>query len=325
MEHKVNLKIADTVILIQSRFPLEQLSAEEQKLQVAERFDNFFYKGSQKPDILIDIEIVDKLPEIHNAKPVFITYHFQDKSENWRLLKKGDTYIYKCPLEDKKQVLLVNKTFDSVKAYLLPKNRKQKTENRGQKIESRKQEEKEFVWNTSDIIYDFLQVLLINYFAQRNQGIFTHSIGVKDLDGSGLLFSGKSGAGKSTTARLWHKHSKAMVLNDDRIIVRKLNGKFFIYGSPWHGEFSDYLASRIESAPLKRIFFIHHSPENIATRISPKQAFSLLYSALFPTFWDKNCLENIAAFCDDLVKNVPCCSLGFVNDKRMIEFVRKQK
>jgi hypothetical protein len=305
IDYKVNLKIADTVILMQSRFPLEQFNAQEQKLQVAERFDNFFYKGSQRPDICIDIEIVDKLPEISNTKPVFITYHFQDKSENWRLLKQGDSYIYKCPLEDKKQIMLVNKTFDRVKTYLLPKKNKGK------------------VWNTADIIYDFLQVLLINYFAQRKQGVFTHSIGVKDLDGKGLLFSGKSGAGKSTTARLWHKHSKAMVLNDDRIIVRKVKGKFFIYGSPWHGEFSDYLASRIESALLKRIFFIQHSPKNIAIQISPKQAFNLLYSALFPAFWDRNYLENTAVFCEDLVKNVSCCRLGFVNDKRVIGFVRK--
>lgn len=305
MEHKVNFKIADTVILMQSRFSQEHLTEEEQKLQVAERFDNFFYKGSQRPDILIDIEVVDKLPKVSNTKPVFITYHFQDKSENWRLLKKGDTYIYKSPLEDKKQVMLVSKAFDKVKAYLLPKNNKDK------------------VWNTSDIIYDFLQVLLINYFARRNQGIFTHSVGIKDLDGSGLLFAGKSGAGKSTTARIWHKHSKAMVLNDDRIIVRKLKGEFFIYGSPWHGEFSDYLASRIESAPLKRILFIHHFPKNIATRISPKPAFNLLYPALFPTFWDKQCLGNIASFCDDLVRNVDCFSLGFVNNETIINFIRE--
>lgn len=158
------------------------------------------------------------------------------------------------------------------------------------------------MWNIIDIIYDFLQVLLINYLAYRNQGIFTHSAGIKDLDGSGLLFAGKSGAGKSTTARLWHKHSKARVLNDDRIIIRKLNGKFFIYGSPWHGEFSDYLSSEVESACLKKIFFIRHFSKNIAIQVLPKQAFILLYPVLFPAFRDKNCLENIAVFCDDLIK-----------------------
>lgn len=303
----IKLKIADVIIQMESRFPIQRLSEEERKLQISERFNNFFYSGKEKPHISIEAQIVDKLPEIYDAKPLFITYHFQDKSENWRLLKKADSYIYKSPLEDKKQLMLVNRDFDRVTAYLLPRKNKGK------------------VWTVNDIIYDFLQVLLINYFAQRKEGIFTHSVGIKDLDGAGLLFAGKSGAGKSATARLWHKHSKAMVLNDDRIIVRKHNNKFFIHGSPWHGEFSDYLASRIESARLKKLFFIHHAPRNIAKRILEKKAFGLLYPALFPTFWDKERLENIVSFCQDLIKNVACYSLGFVNDKRIIDFVRKKR
>ncbi len=305
MKTEVRLKIADIIIEMQSNFALEQLTREEQRIQIAERFKNFFHGGGEDSHIIIKVEIVDKLPQIRKTEPVFITYHFQDGSENWRLLKKGNAYIYKSPLKDKRQLMLVNETFDRVTAYLLPKKDK------GQ------------VWNTSDIIYDFLQVLLINNFALKKGGIFTHAIGVKDLDGRGLLFAGKSGSGKSSTARLWHKHSRAMVLNDDRIIVRQVNGKFFIYGSPWHGEFSDYLASRIESAPLEKLFFIHHSLKNGVRRISEKTAFNLLYPALFPTFWDKECLENIVSFCQDLIRSVPCYSLGFVNDKRVIGFVRK--
>jgi len=319
---KVNLKIADIVIQMQSGFALEQLTEEEQKLQVAERFKNFFYNGKQKPDISINVEIAEKLPQAQNTKPLFITYHFQDGKENWRLLKRGNAYIYKSPLEDKEQVMLVNKTFDKVTAHLLPKNE------RGALTEEKQgfiKKNKGFTWSTSDIIYDFLQVLLINYFAQRNEGIFTHAIGVRNLGHQGLLFAGKSGCGKTTMAKLWHKHSKAMVLNDDRIIVRKIKGKFFIYGSPWHGEFSDYLTSRIESAQLAKLFFIHHSPKNTVRPILEKEAFNLFYPALFPTFWDKGCLENIACFCQDLIKNVPCFSLGFVNDKRIIGFVRKIK
>lgn len=303
--HRIKLRIADIIIDIQSRFRLELFTEEEQKSLVAERFNNFFYEGNQKPDILIKVEVTDRLPDA-SGETIFVTTHFQDGRENWRLLKKGNAYVYKSSLEDKEQLMFVNRTFDRVTAYLLPKKNK------------------DLVWNITDIIYDFLQVLLINYFALKNQGIFTHSIGVKDSGGKGLLFTGKSGAGKSTTARLWHKHSKAMVLNDDRIIVRKLNGKFFIYGSPWHGEFSDYLASRIESAPLEKIFFIHHSSKNTSRRIFHKEAFNLLYPALFPTFWDKKCLENIVYFCQDLIKNVPCHSLGFVKDKKVIEFVRGQ-
>ena len=305
MKTKVKLKIADIIIEMQSEFGLEPFTENEQWRRLPERFNNFFYNSMQKPDIRIKVEIVDKLPRIDKVKQVFTTYHFQDGSENWRLLKKDNTYIYKSPLKDKKQVMLVNKRFDRITAYLLPKKQKGR------------------VWRIDDIVYDFLHVLLINYLALHKKGIFVHSIGVKDLDGKGLLFAGKSGCGKTTTAKLWDKHSRAMVLNDDRIIVRQLNGKFFIYGAPWHGEFSDYLYSKIESAPLKKIFFIHHAPNNTIRQVSQKEAFNRLYPALLPTFWNKEHLENIVSFSQDLLQNVSCYSLGFLNNKKVIGFIRK--
>lgn len=310
MFYNVKLQIAGVIIQMHSKYEVglkDDVSASDKKTsdnEPGERYKNFLYKGEREPDIKIKVELVKKLPDTKRIKSIFITTHFQDGSENWRLLRRNGGFIYKSPVESKKVYATINRTFDRTTIYLLPKK------------------EKGYVWNIADIIYDFLQVLLINYLAQRNDGIFTHAFGVRDLDRKGLLFAGKSGCGKSTTARFWHKHSKAMVLNDDRIIVRKFNGKFFIHGSPWHGEFSDYLASRIESAPLKKLFFIHHSPKNIARQISEKRAFSLLYPALFPTFWDKEYLENVASFCQDLVKKVPCYSLGFVNDKKVIGFVR---
>ena len=316
----VKLKIADVIIQMESRFPLKRMTKEEKRLQGAERFNNFFYRGKQKPHILINVEIVDKLPVMRKAQPVFITRHFQDGSENWRLLKAGEDYIYKSPLEDKKQLMRMDRTFTKVCAYLLPKSERHIFAEES-RIFIRKCDG--FTWAITDIIYDFLHVLLINYFAQRNQGIFTHAVGIKDIGGEGVVFAGKSGCGKSTSARIWHKHSRAIVLNDDRIIVRKVKEKFFIYGSPWHGDFSDYLDSRIESAPLARLFFIHHAPQNTVKRLSEKGSFSLLYPALFPPFWDKEWLINTTSFCQDLIKKVPCYSLGFVNDTEIIKFVRK--
>lgn len=301
---KIKLKIADIIIEMHSKFGLEQFTAEEQQNCAAERFNNFFYKGRGKPHIRIKVEIARKLPKINDTKNVFVTYHFQDGSENWRLLKKANVYLYKSPLESKNQLAIVNEDFNRIKIYLLPKK------------------DKGAVWNYTDIIYDFLQILLINYLAQRGFGIFVHSVGIKDLNGEGLIFAGKSGAGKSTTAKLWHTHSKAMILNDDRIIVRKHKENFFMHGCPWHGEFSDYLASRIESALLKKLIFIHHATKNTVRMISQKKAFSLLYPALFPTFWNKDHLENIVSFCQDLVRNVSCYRLGFKNDKKVIGFVR---
>ena len=300
---KIKLSIADTTIALESKFPLERFIEEEWLFK--ERLKNFFYSGNKNTDIFINVEIVNKLPHPPNADTLFVTYHPQDRSENWRFSKRRNTYIYQCPLADKKQIMFANSTFDKVTAYLLPKRKK------------------DFIWNVADIIYDFLQVLLMNYFAQRKSAIFTHAVGIKDVDGKGFLFAGRSGCGKSTTARIWHRYSKATVLNDDRVIVRKIKGQFFIYGSPWHGDFNDYLASHIESAPVDKLFFIHRALRNKVRSVYPSEAFELLYPAIFPTFWDKACLDNIISFCQDLVNNVQCLDFGFVKNKRIVGFVRK--
>ncbi|MFC1674566.1 hypothetical protein ACFL1K_01535 [Candidatus Omnitrophota bacterium] len=301
----VRLKISDIIIRMQSKFRLKPYTKKEERQRIPERFKNFFYHGRARPQIRIKVKIVDQLPKVQNAKPIFITRHFQDGNENWRLLKKRDSYIYKSPLKSKQQLMLVNKNFDRVTAYLIPKDEKGKA------------------WRPDDLIYDFIQVLLISYLALHKKGIIVHGIGLKDINGRGLLFAGKSGAGKSTTARIWNRFSRAMILNDDRIIVRRLNGRYFIYGCPWYGDFSDYLYSKMEAAPLERLFFIHHSPNNNTRQISQKAAFNQLYPALFPTFWDKQNLENIVSFCQDLLKEVNCYNLGFLNNKKIISFVRK--
>jgi len=303
------LKIADVVIGLKSRFPLEKSSSQKRKAgssfthsgNAPERFRNFFYHGKKEPEITITVDIVDKLPRVSGAKVLFITNHFQSGDESWRLLKRGNEYVYKSPVKNKKQVMFVNSTFNRVKAYLMPK--KKYFLPKGERF---------YVWRVDDIIYDFLQVLLIHYFALNKIGLFVHSIGVKDIDGRGLLFAGKSGAGKSTTARLWYKHTKAVVLNDDRVIVRKKGGKFFIHGSPWHGDFNDYLDSRIESAPLKKLFFIYHALENRARKVRQREAFQHLYPSLFPTFWDKGCLGNILSMSEQLITDVPCFRMDFV-------------
>lgn len=316
--YKISLKIADVVIEMRSKFFLEPFDF---KNRMDFRYRNFLYRGKRVPDIKIDVDIVEKLPQFLDAKNVFVTYHFQDGSENWRLLKKGSYFIYKSPLEDKRQAMVVNKYFNRVNAYLLPKKETQVFDKKQKRLIKK---HKGYLWNISDIIYDFLQVLLINYLAiTKKDGIFTHGMGVKDINKNGLLFAGKSESGKSTLAKIYHKYSKALVLNDDRIIVRKMHNDFYIYGSPWHGDFSDYLDSHIERAKLQEIFFLQKSKDNSIKNISSSKAFKLLYPAMFPTFWDRQGTEVITMLLSDLLSRISCFRLKFRKDKSIIGFMRK--
>jgi hypothetical protein len=162
------------------------------------------------------------------------------------------------------------------------------------------------------------QILIISLLS-RGKGILIHSCGIGN-NGEGMLFVGNSGAGKSTIASLGTKHKEVKVLNDDRIIIRKLNGRFCIYGTPWHGDVKAYSPER---TPLAKIFFLKHAKNNIIRKITPIEAMSRLIACSFPTYWDKRGMEFTLRFCDELAQKVPCYELGFVPDKSIIDFLRE--
>ncbi len=69
-----------------------------------------------------------------------------------------------------------------------------------------------------------LDELLIMHRLTQEKGIELHGCGIVRGDGVGNLFVGHSGAGKSTTTRLWTAREQVEVLSDDRIIVRRDEG-----------------------------------------------------------------------------------------------------
>ena len=62
--------------------------------------------------------------------------------------------------------------------------------------------------------------LLIMHRLTQEPAIELHGSGIVRANGEGNLFVGHSGAGKSTTTRLWTAREEVEVLSDDRIIVR---------------------------------------------------------------------------------------------------------
>jgi hypothetical protein len=65
-----------------------------------------------------------------------------------------------------------------------------------------------------------LDELLIMHRLTQERAIELHGTGIVRANGEGNLFVGHSGAGKSTTTRLWTSREEVEVLSDDRIIVR---------------------------------------------------------------------------------------------------------
>ena len=58
------------------------------------------------------------------------------------------------------------------------------------------------------------------------------------VDGAAYLFTARSGTGKSTHTRLWREMlgDRAVMVNDDKPLIRLTEDGAVVYGTPWNGK-----------------------------------------------------------------------------------------
>lgn len=165
--------------------------------------------------------------------------------------------------------------------------------------------------------YPLEELLVVNALA-RGRGVLLHASAVKDGD-RGYLFSGVSGAGKSTMAALWNGRPGVTALSDDRVIVRYHDGRFWAYGTPWHGTAR---ISAAEAAPIDRIFVLHHGEDNEARPMRGAEAVSHVLARAFPPLWYADGMRFTLDFLSGLAQAVPCYHLGFTPTDGVVDFIR---
>jgi len=162
-----------------------------------------------------------------------------------------------------------------------------------------------------------LDEVLITHRLTREKAVELHGCGiVAGPNATGYLFIGHSGAGKSTTARLWTEHENVHILSDDRIIVREHSGEMLMYGTPWHGE-AAYASPA--SAPLSGIFVLEHGLGNAITRLSRSQAVSELFARSFVPFHRHEYVSAALDVLQRVADTVPCYRYAFEPDQRAVE------
>jgi hypothetical protein len=161
-----------------------------------------------------------------------------------------------------------------------------------------------------------LDELIFLHRIVREGGLMVHSCGIL-RDGHALLFTGPSGAGKTTISRLMIKHAGALVLSDDRIVLRPDGGGIRIFGTPWHG---DGELSAIGSARLRAIHVIRHAPEILAEPLCGSTAACAVLENAFLPAHDPTGAECALDFVAELVERVPVIRLGFPKDERIVRY-----
>lgn len=163
-----------------------------------------------------------------------------------------------------------------------------------------------------------LDELLVIALLGRNRGVELHGCGVADGH-DGYLFVGQSGAGKTTTARLWLRDGAATVLSDDRVIVREDADGLWMYGTPWHGDEPLASPARVR---VKQVFLLRQHDRHALAAVPRSAAVARLFAASFPPFHDRAALDFTLGFLDRIAARVPVRELGFTPSASLLDFVR---
>lgn len=123
------------------------------------------------------------------------------------------------------------------------------------------------------------------------------------LGGRAYLFSGPCGRGKSTHTHLWQQTfgEAVQVFNDDKPALRRLDGRWYAYGTPWCGKDGINLNQKW---PLGGICFLEKSQENRIRRLPAAEALPLILAQttyrLPPQY-----MELLLASLDSLLREIP--------------------
>ena len=259
----------------------------------------FLVQGLE-PHIKIEVRPADLSVHPVPGKMVF------DSGGIWKLYQEDDLYTFRLQSDTlgtvPYKIARVRKDFEKAevlihRAYLKP----------GQAV--------------YPLEYPLDEVLFIHHLGCLGKGVEVHACGVVDPQGKGHLFLGQSGAGKTTLARLWENEPGVLVLSDDRIALRRTDGKLWMYGTPWHGEANFSSPAR---APLADVCFLVKGAENRLLQKGVTESIGRFIASSFILFYNREAVDFTMGFLEDVVKAVPCYELSFSPDKRVVKWLQNK-
>jgi hypothetical protein len=136
--------------------------------------------------------------------------------------------------------------------------------------------------------------------------------------GRAYLFSGVSGAGKTTMTRL--APANITLLTDEISYLRPSADGYAAFGTPFAGELAR--AGENCTAPVSALFFLEQGPENRVDELTSAEALRRLMRNILFFAEDHRLVEKLLATACDFVARVPIRRLTFYPDARVWELVR---
>jgi hypothetical protein len=158
---------------------------------------------------------------------------------------------------------------------------------------------------------------IVHSLALAREGSFLVHAASAVRNGRAFLFAGASGAGKTTISRLAPKD--AVLLTDEISYVRRQEGRYFAFGTPFAGELAK--SGENVNAPIAALHFLAKGPENRIEPLGPADAARALLECILFFAEDPELVRSVFQAACEFVSRVPVFRLTFVPDARVWELI----
>lgn len=134
----------------------------------------------------------------------------------------------------------------------------------------------------------------------------------------GLLFSGPSGIGKSTQAKLWQQYAGARLINGDRPILQRTEEGWQAWGSPYAGS-SRWFVN--ESCRVRAIVMLHQAEQCSLQRLSGAEAFRSVFTGVTAASWDQSGMLLACELTEKLISDVPVYEFFCTPDQEAVKLL----
>lgn len=156
--------------------------------------------------------------------------------------------------------------------------------------------------------------------AQKRGLFMLHSASLLYRDRA-WLFSGHSGAGKSTHTNMWKEHLNTPLLNGDLNLIELRSDGPVVHGIPWCGTSG---ISTTKSYPLGGIILLRQHCQDLCEKpASDKQTLLVMHRLISPA-WTAEMLRTNLSFCDKLTKQIFVSRLFCTKSFSAVDLIQKE-
>ncbi len=170
-------------------------------------------------------------------------------------------------------------------------------------------------WDTNMM----MKLFELPYHLLEKQGVFLHASYII-WKGRAILFTAPKQTGKSTQASLWKKYKNAEIVNGDRTIIKKENGYWMAYGSPYCG--TSGICNNI-SAPIGAVVILSQASVN---QLRPAKTMEAIIAMMDGCTYEKQDKKQICKVTDVIqrvISEVPFYRLACLPDKSAVELLEE--